>query len=352
MRLTSHIRKYAFISSLIMMLFLVIPVPLMAQEELGDFLSGDLFISSPANGQVFVPGSNIQVEITVEASANFDAIGLVAETLGSVPPLKAPPFVFDLPTPDTFIGPMELRATGLTEFEAFFSEAIEIILEPSTSAQQLLADPTDINFLYTGDEEDLIISAIFENDLFLDVSRSNQLTVVSENPNVALVNSLGIVIAVGAGQTNIVANFQGLSVEIPVFVPDTVSGDIDATGFVNQDDVNFLATFQGQESNGPFDARDFNGDGLINKLDIEQLANLCEGIACEIPTDPSPEPEIIPGDLDGDGNIDMADFMAFQATFGRCEGQPNYNPKANFDEDTCITFVDYQTWYGLFTSQQ
>jgi len=63
-------------------------------------------------------------------------------------------------------------------------------------------------------------------------------------------------------------------------------------------------------------------------------------------------PPSIPGDLDGDGNIDMADFQAFQATFGRCEGQPGYNPKANFDSDTCITFVDYQTWYGLFTSQQ
>ena len=63
-------------------------------------------------------------------------------------------------------------------------------------------------------------------------------------------------------------------------------------------------------------------------------------------------PASIPGDLDGDGDIDMTDFQAFQGTFGKCEGQVGYNPKANFDSDTCITFVDYQTWYGLFTAQQ
>ncbi|MCA9499227.1 MAG: hypothetical protein R3B83_10595 [Nitrospirales bacterium] len=60
----------------------------------------------------------------------------------------------------------------------------------------------------------------------------------------------------------------------------------------------------------------------------------------------------VAGDLDGDGDIDMTDFQAFQATFGKCEGQAGYNPKANFDSDTCITFVDYQTWYRLFTAQQ
>ncbi len=64
------------------------------------------------------------------------------------------------------------------------------------------------------------------------------------------------------------------------------------------------------------------------------------------------EVPIVPGDLNGDGTIDMADFQLFLATFGKCEGQAGYNPKANFDSDTCVTFVDYQTWYGLFVAQQ
>ena len=62
--------------------------------------------------------------------------------------------------------------------------------------------------------------------------------------------------------------------------------------------------------------------------------------------------DIMPGDLNGDSKIDMADFQVFQATFGKCEGQAGYNATANFDSDTCITFIDYQTWYGLFTAQQ
>ena len=58
------------------------------------------------------------------------------------------------------------------------------------------------------------------------------------------------------------------------------------------------------------------------------------------------------GDLNGDSKIDMSDFQAFQATFGKCESQAGYNANANFDNDTCITFVDYQAWYGLFLAQQ
>jgi len=59
----------------------------------------------------------------------------------------------------------------------------------------------------------------------------------------------------------------------------------------------------------------------------------------------------IPGDLDGDGDIDTTDFSLFYASFGSCTGQAAYNPEADYDEDGCITFVDYQTWYGYFLNQ-
>ena len=57
------------------------------------------------------------------------------------------------------------------------------------------------------------------------------------------------------------------------------------------------------------------------------------------------------GDLNGDGVIDMVDFNIFLTTFGLCEGQPGYNAAANFDSsDNCITFVDYQIWYGFLVN--
>lgn len=56
------------------------------------------------------------------------------------------------------------------------------------------------------------------------------------------------------------------------------------------------------------------------------------------------------GDFDGDGDLDFDDYNIFIASFGRCEGQEEYNPACNFDEDTCITFVDYQIWYGYYVN--
>jgi hypothetical protein len=59
----------------------------------------------------------------------------------------------------------------------------------------------------------------------------------------------------------------------------------------------------------------------------------------------------LPGDLDGDGVIDQSDFTAFLATFGLCEGVVGFNAQADYDTDGCISFVDYQTWYGFFVNQ-
>jgi hypothetical protein len=48
------------------------------------------------------------------------------------------------------------------------------------------------------------------------------------------------------------------------------------------------------------------------------------------------------GDLDSDGDVDYYDFQVFVATWGRCLGDADYNPKADLDCDECITIVDYQ----------
>lgn len=58
----------------------------------------------------------------------------------------------------------------------------------------------------------------------------------------------------------------------------------------------------------------------------------------------------VPGDLNGDGAVTGDDYPAFVATFGKCSGQIGYATAADFDNDGCITFVDYQIWYGYFTA--
>jgi hypothetical protein len=60
---------------------------------------------------------------------------------------------------------------------------------------------------------------------------------------------------------------------------------------------------------------------------------------------------LVAGDLDGDGDIDGDDYSAFLATFGKCDGADGYNPEADYDGDSCITFIDYQIWYGFYVNQ-
>jgi hypothetical protein len=50
----------------------------------------------------------------------------------------------------------------------------------------------------------------------------------------------------------------------------------------------------------------------------------------------------------GDGVVGAADYNAFIDAFGSCTGGVKYNPKADFDNDGCVTWVDYQNWLQCY----
>jgi protocatechuate 3,4-dioxygenase beta subunit len=50
----------------------------------------------------------------------------------------------------------------------------------------------------------------------------------------------------------------------------------------------------------------------------------------------------IPGDLDGDGDVDYDDYLLFRPCYGSCEGDANYMPEADLDGDNCVTINDYR----------
>ena len=50
----------------------------------------------------------------------------------------------------------------------------------------------------------------------------------------------------------------------------------------------------------------------------------------------------IPGDVDGDGDVDLSDLQLLLAAYGTSVGDPGYNPGADADNDGSITLADLQ----------
>jgi len=57
---------------------------------------------------------------------------------------------------------------------------------------------------------------------------------------------------------------------------------------------------------------------------------------------------VVPGDLDGDNDIDRDDYNLFRTTLGKCEGDASFIPSADYDGDACITYGDYSIWLGYY----
>ncbi|MBU0616895.1 MAG: hypothetical protein KKI02_04190, partial [Planctomycetes bacterium] len=64
--------------------------------------------------------------------------------------------------------------------------------------------------------------------------------------------------------------------------------------------------------------------------------------------DARPWQSAIVGDLDCDGDVDLADLATLLGAYGACEGELDYNPYADFDEDGCVGLSDLAELLGHY----
>ncbi|WP_173179852.1 MopE-related protein [Desulfosarcina ovata] len=58
----------------------------------------------------------------------------------------------------------------------------------------------------------------------------------------------------------------------------------------------------------------------------------------------------VPGDLDGDCDVDLDDRSIFLSSYRKCSGVDGYNSDADYDEDGCISLNDYRQWYKYYVA--
>ncbi|MBU3004380.1 ExeM/NucH family extracellular endonuclease [Paraglaciecola arctica] len=63
------------------------------------------------------------------------------------------------------------------------------------------------------------------------------------------------------------------------------------------------------------------------------------------------EVEVVAGDVNGDGNLDMNDYYAFIGAYGSSEGDAAYNAAADMNSNGIIDMTDFQLWYQVYLAQ-
>jgi hypothetical protein len=186
-------------------------------------------------------------------------------------------------------------------------------------------DPDGIAFgsQYYGDDLAIhgnTVACVWSRGLtFIDVSDPTDMAIIS-NAN------FGGTVAL---QGNATAAFtaDGTRVAIPVVYPDdyvytfeVATGAQVAPPLLVDDQPNYLTIFQPGDQVGVL----CSGNDADNVWLIQGLFGN------------------IPGDIDGDGKVDLSDLGILLATYNLCPGDPGYNPDANLadDGDPCINLAD------------
>jgi len=94
---------------------------------------------------------------------------------------------------------------------------------------------------------------------------------------------------------------------------------------------------------------DVNDDGDYDDVDETYILYKAEW-AADVGQPVADRPQTVvgivlttPGDLDGDGDVDLSDLAALLAVYGTCTGDPGFDAAADLDGSGCVDLADLAT---------
>jgi|ERR1700730_1531756 len=238
-------------------------------------------ITSPTNGTKVTPGETLTIQVSTAPGTSFLAVQVIGENMGFAPPVSAPPYTCTLTVPSDVIGSRKLTALGLTSpGNGVFSPSVTIDSETAATATALFLNISQISFQRLGQQMPLNVTGSFDDGSSLDITGSSLISYNSADSTVAIVDGNGLVTGAGPGKTTVNVKYGNVSAQVQVSVPNSIRGDLNGDGRVDKDDLNIILAALNTFSTGPHDARDLNGDGIINALDARILVTLCTSQGC------------------------------------------------------------------------
>lgn len=185
-----------------------------------------LTITGPAAGTAVSPGEAIVVTVAALGTASVTR----AEVIGEQPFGMSGTPVANVPAQFTFTVPARIAsrrftftAIGTTSAgQTIRSESIEVDVERAGLPGALSTLMPTVTMGVTGEESPVVLLATFPDNTVVDVTRSSRVSYQVVDPNIATVDSNGIITAVRSGSTSLTATYSLNGQSIRMTVPVTV----------------------------------------------------------------------------------------------------------------------------------
>lgn len=173
------------------------------------------------------------------------------------------------------------------------SDRQKVQVEPARAFVELRVRGPRVPLRYAGDSAELNVIGIGANGKQQSLNDSSRVAISSENSAVVNVTVQPLLVrAVGPGSATVRVRYldssRGVDIEelFPISVDDGMQGDFDGDGRITVDDYNELYSLleraRGARHLTSRDARDLDGNGVIDGADLSLLVSLCKFPNCDI----------------------------------------------------------------------